>query len=171
MGAGPSLRRFVPAAIGNLRVDNGNSSVSATGPADPTMANGATEPLTASERSVLEEKLKLRRDELRAEIAAQLKNQDDPRLVGLRNRMEDTDDWAAADAMAAMDIASVSRVLTILSDVEAALARLAEGSYGECIDCGVAIPFARLAAYPAAKRCVGCQEIAEALLRRSGSPR
>jgi len=135
------------------------------------MANGATEPLTASERSALEEKLKLRRDELRAEIAGQLKNQDDPRLVGLRNRMEDTDDWAAADAMAAMDIASVSRVLAILADVEAALGRLAEGGYGECVDCGADIPYARLSAYPAAKRCVACQEIAEALLRRSGAPR
>jgi len=135
------------------------------------MANGATEPLTASERSALEEKLKLRRDELRAEIAGQLKNQDDPRLFGLRNRMEDTDDWAAADAMAAMDIASVSRVLAILADVEAALGRLAEGGYGECVDCGADIPYARLSAYPAAKRCVACQEIAEALLRRSGAPR
>ena len=135
------------------------------------MANGATEPLTASERSALEEKLKLRRDELRAEIAGQLKNQDDPRLVGLRNRMEDTDDWAAADAMAAMDIASVSRVLAILADVEAALGRLAEGGYGECVDCGADIPYARLSAYPAAKRCVACQEVAEALLRRSGAPR
>lgn len=135
------------------------------------MANGATDPLTASERSALEEKLKQRRDELRAEIAGQLKNQDDPRLVGLRNRMEDTDDWAAADAMAAMDIASVSRVLAILADVETALGRLAEGSYGECVDCGADIPYARLSAYPAAKRCVGCQEIAEALLRRSGAPR
>ena len=128
-------------------------------------------PLTDAERATLEAKLRARRDEVRAEIAAQLKNQDDPRLVGLRNRMEDTDDWAAADAMAAMDIASVSRVLAILADVEAALARLADGSYGECVDCGAEIPYARLCAYPAAKRCVRCQEIAEARLRRSGAAR
>jgi len=128
-------------------------------------------PLSAAERAALEAKLRAHRDELRAEIAVQLKNQDDPRLVGLRNRMEDTDDWAAADAMAAMDIASVSRVLAILADVEAAFARLADGSYGECVDCGVDIPYARLSAYPAAKRCVGCQEIAETLLRRSGAAR
>jgi DnaK suppressor protein len=70
-----------------------------------------------------------------------------------------------------MDIASVSRVLAILADVEGALARLADGSYGECIDCGAGIPYARLSAYPAAKRCVGCQEIAEAQLRRAGAPR
>jgi len=136
------------------------------------MAKGTTDvPLTDAERETLAAKLRARRDELRAEIAKQLKTQEDPRLVGLRNRMEDTDDWAVADAMAAMDIASVSRVLAILADVEAALARLADGTYGECIDCGVVIPYARLSAYPAAKRCVGCQEIAEAQLRRAGAPR
>src|SRR5438552_5663586 len=125
------------------------------------MAKGTTDaPLTAAEKAALEAKLRVRRDELRTEIAGQLKNQDDPRLVGLRNRMEDTDDWAVADAMAAMDIASVSRVLSILTDVETALSRLADGSYGECVDCGVPIPFARLSAYPAAKPCVGCQAIA-----------
>ena len=155
------------AALRNLRVADRNSS-----PLGDAMAIGSSDsPLTAPERTALEAKLRAHRDELRAEIAAQLNNQDDPRLVGLRNRMEDTDDWAVADAMAAMDIASVSRVLAILTDVEAALARLADGSYGECIDCGVRIPFARLSAYPAAKRCVGCQETAEALLRRSGAPR
>ena len=136
------------------------------------MAKGTADtPLTAEEKATLAAKLDARRDELRAEIAAQLKNQDDPRLVGLRNRMEDTDDWAVADAMAAMDIASVSRVLALLADVEAALARLADGSYGECVDCGADIPYGRLSAYPAAKRCVGCQEIAEAQLKRTGVPR
>jgi DnaK suppressor protein len=88
----------------------------------------------------------------------------------MRNRMEDTDDWAVADAMANMDIASVSRDLTELTAVEAALARLAEGDYGECVDCGIAIPVARLSAYPAAKRCVSCQEAAEEAARRGGRP-
>jgi len=83
--------------------------------------------------------------------------------VGLRNRMEETDDWAAADAMAAQDIALVSRDLTELANVEQALARLDEGSYGECADCGNPIPYARLVAYPAAKRCVACQERTERL--------
>ena len=117
--------------------------------------------LPPPERALLEAKLRIRQRELRGEVAAQLKTQDDPRLVGLRNRMEDTDDWAVADAMAAMDIATVSRDLSVLAEVEAALARLADGTYGECIDCGIDIPYARLSAYPAAKRCVTCQEAAE----------
>ena len=118
--------------------------------------------LTPAERAALEAQLRARQRELRGEVASQLRTQDDPRLVGLRNRMEDTDDWAAADAMAAMDISLVSRDLTVLSEVEGALARLANGSYGACVDCGADIPYARLAAYPAAIRCVACQARVEA---------
>jgi DnaK suppressor protein len=117
--------------------------------------------LSPSQLGELDAALRARAQALRADIAAMLRTQDDPRLVGLRNRMEDTDDWAAADAMAAHDITLVSRDLAELANVEQALARLAEGSYGECVDCGNAIPYARLAAYPAARRCVGCQEADE----------
>jgi RNA polymerase-binding transcription factor DksA len=118
--------------------------------------------LTSAERAALEAKLRARQRELRGEVAAQLKTQDDPRLVGLRNRMEDTDDWAVADAMASMDISLVSRDLAVLAEIEGALGRLADGTYGECVDCGTEIPYARLAAYPAAIRCVACQSRLEA---------
>ncbi|HEX6137048.1 MAG TPA: TraR/DksA family transcriptional regulator [Casimicrobiaceae bacterium] len=124
-------------------------------------ASPPSESLSSVQRAQLEAALRARQQELRADVAAKLKTQDDPRLVGLRNRMEDTDDWAAADAMAAHDITLVSRDLAELANVEQALARVADGSYGECVDCGSAIPFARLAAYPAANRCVACQERAE----------
>lgn len=119
-------------------------------------------PLTPGQRAALAAALEARQREVRAELAAKLRNQDDPRLVGLRNRMEDTDDWAAADAMAAQDITLVARDLAELAKVEAALARVADGSYGECAECGDPIPYARLAASPAALRCVGCQDRAEA---------
>ena len=44
-----------------------------------------------------------------------------------------------------------------LGALDAALERVAAGLYGTCQDCGVQIPEARLAAYPAALRCIGCQ--------------
>lgn len=121
----------------------------------------STVPLSPEQLAALGAALRARQQALRADIAAMLRTQDDPRLVGLRNRMEDTDDWAAADAMAAHDITLVSRDLAELANVEQALRRLEDGSYGECVDCGNAIPYARLAAYPAAKRCVACQEADE----------
>jgi DnaK suppressor protein len=128
-----------------------------------TMNASAPSPLTTARRATLDAALRARQRELRADVASHLRTQDDPRLIGLRNRMEETDDWAAADAMAAQDIALVSRDLTELANVEQALARLRDGTYGDCADCGNAIPYARLEAYPAAKRCVACQENAERL--------
>jgi len=43
-----------------------------------------------------------------------------------------------------------------LSDVEAAIHRLADGSYGRCERCGATIAPARLEAMPAAKFCIAC---------------
>ena len=44
-----------------------------------------------------------------------------------------------------------------LGALEEALARLDAGQYGLCKDCGARVSDARLAAYPAALRCIGCQ--------------
>src|SRR5579871_2921272 len=43
-----------------------------------------------------------------------------------------------------------------LAEIEAAQARLADGSYGICQVCGARISAERLAARPAARTCVGC---------------
>jgi RNA polymerase-binding transcription factor DksA len=43
-----------------------------------------------------------------------------------------------------------------LADVEHALSRLADGTYGTCERCALPIPFERLEAMPAARLCVGC---------------
>ena len=48
-----------------------------------------------------------------------------------------------------------------LAAIDAALERIAAGSYGECTDCGADIGTARLHVAPEAARCLGCQEKAE----------
>jgi DnaK suppressor protein len=44
-----------------------------------------------------------------------------------------------------------------LMAIEATRVRMADGSYGECVDCGKPIPVERLKAQPTALRCVPCQ--------------
>ena len=61
--------------------------------------------------------------------------------------------------------AGAARARDAISDIEHALARLDAGSYGTCEECGVAIPFERLEAIPAARFCVACPR------RRLGFPR
>jgi RNA polymerase-binding transcription factor DksA len=102
--------------------------------------------------------LEARRSVLRAEVRAQLQGSGDERVVGLRNRLDETDDWAVADALAELDIAGVRHALTELADVDRALARMRDGGYGVCVDCGEEIAAARLAAYPTAMRCIECQQ-------------
>ncbi|MDN4160021.1 TraR/DksA family transcriptional regulator [Nocardioides abyssi] len=43
-----------------------------------------------------------------------------------------------------------------LAEIEAALARLGDGTYGLCEACGRAIPAERLEVRPDARRCVAC---------------
>lgn len=45
-----------------------------------------------------------------------------------------------------------------LQDVEAALERIAKGTYGICIRCGEEIPVDRLEAIPAAALCISCKQ-------------
>jgi len=90
--------------------------------------------------------------EMRAKIAASGEG------LGFENQSKFTDDDAVADAAAAMDVALVIRESRELQEIEAALARIADGSYGLCADCGDEIARARLKAYPMATRCLPCQE-------------
>ena len=74
---------------------------------------------------------------------------------GSANQTKIAEDDAPADAVAAMDLAIRER--QELQEIEAALARIRDGSYGICIDCGEEIGRARLKADPRAKRCLACQ--------------
>jgi DnaK suppressor protein len=50
---------------------------------------------------------------------------------------------------------------TTLGQVDAALRRIAAGTYGQCTDCGEPIPPPRLEATPEVARCISCQVKAE----------
>ena len=60
----------------------------------------------------------------------------------------------------------VSRVLTLaaesaLEDIDAALQRLEQGSYGICERCAEPIPWERLEVLPMTRLCTPCQYLAE----------
>ena len=53
----------------------------------------------------------------------------------------------------------------------AAREHMKNATYGICIDCGDAVAYERLAAYPTAKRCLGCQQQRERTYAHQGTPR
>ncbi len=61
------------------------------------------------------------------------------------------------------DFADASRAHATLQEVEAALERIEDGDYGECVCCEEPIPEKRLNAVPWAARCVSCQGAHEAV--------
>ncbi|WP_395688639.1 TraR/DksA family transcriptional regulator [Caenimonas koreensis] len=75
--------------------------------------------------------------------------------------VSDFKDIAAVDAQGEVDEARVWSATQELAQVQAAYARLREGTYGTCQDCGEPIEPARLLALPEAAFCTSCQSAHE----------
>ena len=58
-------------------------------------------------------------------------------------------------------IRNLDRESRLLKDVQAALGRLEEGTFGVCLRCEEEIPEKRLKALPWAAYCVACQEVVD----------
>lgn len=65
---------------------------------------------------------------------------------------EQATELAGQDAIGGIEDNKVAEAARI----RAALARIADGSYGVCVKCGCSIPAARMAAVPTATSCVNC---------------
>lgn len=111
-------------------------------------------PLT---NDVLAVRLMRRRAELIEHVRQQLQRSDDPSLVSLARRLDDTGQRNVAGMLGDIDVAILGHMYPELRDVEQALKRIAEGTYGTCIDCGQAIDPQRLEVQPSASSCVSCK--------------
>jgi RNA polymerase-binding transcription factor DksA len=88
---------------------------------------------------------------------------------GLRERLERSRDaherelsqLASADPHTALDVIATAQrayVRRLLSDIDAAMQRIDDGSYGACTHCHEAIAPERLELVPHASSCVRCAE-------------
>ena len=59
------------------------------------------------------------------------------------------------------DLALIQMASETLAKIDAALARLKQGAYGNCVECGHEIAQPRLRALPFAIRCRDCEETRE----------
>ncbi|MGQ9732125.1 MAG: TraR/DksA family transcriptional regulator [Candidatus Zipacnadales bacterium] len=116
--------------------------------------------LSAARIKQFQKRLEEERDRLRASLARMDTRGDE--LVDLGSDEADFDD-AASDAATetldrGTDMALEENLRTLLEEVEAALEKIARGSYGVCDNCGGDIKIARLERIPSATMCVECQE-------------
>ena len=115
---------------------------------------------TAGQHAMLVAALQLRRGQLDRQLAVHQEG---------HGRAEHAADVAGQDSDDAPKRAMEREVDFALSDLDArelravdlALQRLQDGHYGDCVDCGVEIPFDRLHVEPQAERCVACETLHE----------
>lgn len=114
-------------------------------------------PLTEAQIRHCRERLEARRRELLAEIRSELQRSEEESYVELAGRVHDEAEEAVADLLTDMNLDFLARQTDELREVEDALARIEQGEYGICVDCGGEIEPERLEVQPAAVRCIECQ--------------
>ncbi|OYW40709.1 MAG: conjugal transfer protein TraR [Hydrogenophilales bacterium 12-61-10] len=116
-------------------------------------------PLTPSQIDQLTLQLKKDYQALLIEVGQELANSGNQHRIELLNREPgDSGDESLASSLADFNLAVVDRHVHELRDIESTFKRFKDATYGVCVDCGDSISFARLQAYPTAKRCLACQE-------------
>ncbi len=105
--------------------------------------------MTPDPRAILERA----RDELRAQVAELTSAPRDPMAALSFGKRVGEGTSQAVERIAQVDVHR--RLDAKLADVERALEKLDEGTYGSCDVCGEPIPPERLDAMPWATRCVG----------------
>lgn len=126
--------------------------------------------LTERQVEELALRLKDRRRALAARVREELAASDQQHYRDLAGSVTDTADEALARELVELDTTIIDRHINELRDIEAAHARMDGGTYGVCAECGDAVAYERLAAYPTAKRCVRCQQHREHTYAQQGAP-
>jgi DnaK suppressor protein len=92
-----------------------------------------------------------------AELVGALRNRDGIAIEKSADQMDEIQYASERD----LAICNVDRDSAVLRQIQAALERVGDGSFGTCVDCESAIGPKRLAAVPWASRCIRCQEAAD----------
>ena len=107
-----------------------------------------------------------RRRELQAGVQGKMRVSREEGLSGKLNEVFDAVESAEADIQEELEFALVQMKSETLNKVNDALARLEQGSYGNCFDCGDEIAEKRLRALPFAVRCKDCEQARENVEQR-----
>ena len=117
------------------------------------MANGKNKTKTSQQRQI-RQMLEEKSSELRAQIGV-------PTAHAVLHAVADpfdSADWAEKSHEEWIFLQKNNFDMAMLREVEGALERLRDGTYGTCMECGMPVSRKRLEALPWARFCVTCQE-------------
>lgn len=119
----------------------------------------------------LRQRLIDRRTDLTGEVEDGARRRlEENQFANARTEVGDPGDASTATEQAGLRNSQIERDVAELRAIDAALARLEDGTYGTCTRCGGDVGTARLRANPAAERCIACQTAFEKQFAGSGTP-
>ena len=123
--------------------------------------------VSRSRYSELKQMLEGRQREIHAEVQGKMRGvREEGTWGGKINEVLDAVESAEADIQEDIEFALVQMKSETLTKINDALARLEQGDYGNCFECGAEIAEKRLRALPFAVRCKDCEEAREVAERR-----
>jgi len=132
------------------------TSAKRAGKATPTSTR------TAAETERIRAALAARREELYEEYRLHRAEIDELQRYSLTDSAgDDQVDTGSKTFEREQGISLANSILERINQVDRAMERLDEGTYGWCERCGNAIPVERLAAFPSATLCVTCKQLEE----------
>jgi len=117
--------------------------------------------LTSQQTRQLETRLLAQRSGVLAEAHDELAHAAEHSYAAIAGEVPDFGDQATASSLADYENVIARRHVEVVNEIEDALLRIKAQGFGKCADCGIEIGFARLRAFPAARRCVPCQTLHE----------
>jgi len=123
--------------------------------------------MARSRYAELKQMLDARRRELQAEVQGKMRVvREEGSWGGKLNEVLDAVESSEADIQEEIEFALIQMKSETLNKMNDAVARLEQGDYGYCFDCGEEIAEKRLRALPFAVRCKDCEEAREVAEQR-----
>lgn len=113
-------------------------------------------------RRILEE----RRQEILSEVHEKIRDVRSEASTATSHGVVDDAETSEADIQDDIEFALIQMKAETLNKIDEALARLEDGTYGYCFECGEEIVEQRLRALPFAVRCKSCEEAREVAEQR-----
>lgn len=113
--------------------------------------------LNNKQLSTIRKVLEQRNQQLRTEVQEEVITRDTQHFEDLAGSVADEGDASVAGMVTDLSTARMDRQIHEIRNIEEAMERIADGSYGLCAVCDKEIKYERLLAYPTATRCIECQ--------------
>jgi RNA polymerase-binding protein DksA len=126
--------------------------------------------LTTQQTQWLERHLLAQRNSMLSEAHEELTRATERSYEAIAGEVPDFGDQATAASLADFDNAIARRHIEMVNAIDDALVRIRTRRFGRCVECDSPMEYARLKAFPTARRCVACQSLHERTFADGATP-